>query len=330
MEAWEAFLRSCSALKSRNGWQSVCAEAASVDPADEPGIRRFFETSFTPYAVINPDGSDTGMITGYYEPLLRGSRTPNGRYRFPLYGIPEDLLVVDLSEVYPELKSMRLRGRLDGRRVVPYYPRADIEAGKGGAVGKEILWVEDTLELYYLQVQGSGRVTLDSGETVRVGYAEQNGYPYRSIGRLLVERGELTLDQASMQGIRAWAERNPDRLAELLNQNASFVFFRESPATPEGPTGSLGVPLTAGRSLAVDPRAIPLGTPVFLSATLPNSSQPLNRLTVAQDTGGAIKGAVRADFYWGSGEEAGAQAGRMRQSGRLWVLLPRGFALDQK
>jgi membrane-bound lytic murein transglycosylase A len=228
------------------------------------------------------------------------------------------------------MKNLRLRGRLDGKRVVAYFPRAEIEAGKGGAAGNELLWVDDPVDLFFLQVQGSGRVALDTGETVRVSYADQNGYPYRSIGRVLVERGELTLDQASMQGIKAWGARNPGRLAELLNQNASYVFFKESPVGTDAPTGSLGVPLTAGRSLAVDPRALPLGAPVFLSTTLPNSTQPLNRLMLAQDTGGAIRGAVRADFYWGYGEEAGAQAGRMRQSGRMWVLLPRGFALDQK
>jgi membrane-bound lytic murein transglycosylase A len=329
-EAWAAFLRSCSALKSRPAWQPVCASAATVDPADETGIRQFLEGSFAPHAVVNPDGTDSGMITGYYEPLLRGSRARNGTYRFPVYAVPDDLLTVDLAEVYPEVKSLRLRGRLDGKRVVPYFPRADIEAGKGGAVGRELLWVDDAVDLFFLQVQGSGRVLLDTGETVRVGYADQNGYPYRSIGRFLVERGELTLDQASMQGIKAWGERNPDRLAELLNQNASYVFFKESPITADGPVGTLGVPLTAGRSLAADPRAVPLGAPVFLATTLPNSTQPLNRLMVAQDTGGAIRGAVRADFFWGFGEEAGAQAGRMRQSGRMWVLLPRGFALTER
>jgi 3D (Asp-Asp-Asp) domain-containing protein len=174
----------------------------------------------------------------------------------------------------------------------------------------------------------SGKVALDTGEVVRVSYADQNGHPYRSVGRLLVERGELTLDQASMQGIKAWGSRNPDKLPELLNANASYVFFREQPASSSGPSGALGVPLTAGRSVAVDPRAVPLGAPVFLSTTWPNSTLPLNRLMMAQDTGGAIKGAVRADFYWGSGDEAGAQAGRMRQTGRIWVLLPNGFPLN--
>ena len=188
------------------------------------------------------------------------------------------------------------------------------------------MWTDDAIELFFLQIQGSGRVRLDTGETIRLSYADQNGYPYRSVGRVLVEQGELTLDQASMQGIKAWAERNPERLTQLLNQNASYVFFRETSATTDGPTGALGVPLTAGRSIAVDPRAIPLGAPVFISTTAPGNGAPLRRLTLAQDTGGAIRGAVRADFYWGSGTEAGAAAGRMRQSGQLWVLLPKDFS----
>jgi membrane-bound lytic murein transglycosylase A len=323
LEGFAAFLRSCFALKAKPEWQTVCTEAAALPAPDEATVRQFFKTSFTPYAVVNPDGTVEGTITGYYEPLLRGSRRPSTQYRFPVYGVPEDLLTIDLSEVYPELKNMRLRGRIDGKRVVPYYPRADIQAGKG-VNGRELVWVEDAVDLFFLQIQGSGKVVLDSGETIRLSYADQNGHPYRSVGRLLVERGELTLDQASMQGIRAWGNRNPDKLPELLNSNASFVFFREQLADAPGPIGALGIALTSGRSLAVDARVIPLGAPVFLSTTQPNSTQPLNRLMAAQDTGGAIKGAVRADFYWGSGDEAGAQAGRMRQAGRLWVLLPNG------
>ena len=291
-------------------------------------MRRFFEAFFTAYQVANPDGSLDGMITGYYEPLIRGSRQSSATFRYPVYGVPDDLLVVDLSELYPELKHMRLRGRLEGRRVVPYYPRADIEAGKAAVRGRELVWTDDAVELFFLQIQGSGRVLLDTGETIRLSYADQNGYPYRSVGRLLVERGELTLDQASMQGIKAWAARNPERLEQMLNQNASYVFFRETAATVDGPSGALGVPLTGGRSVAVDPRAIPLGAPVFVSTTWPNASAPLRRLMLAQDTGGAIKGAVRADLFWGSGAEAGVTAGRMRQNGQLWVLLPKDFPLS--
>ena len=163
---------------------------------------------------------------------------------------------------------------------------------------------------------------LTDGSMTRLNYADQNGYPYQSIGRILVDRGELKLSEASMQGIQAWARANPERLDELLNANSSYVFFREAPNSKEGPVGALGVPLTAERSIAVDPRSVPLGAPVFLATTRPNSNTPLNRMMLAQDTGSAIKGAVRADYFWGFGKEAGEQAGRMKQSGRMWLLLP--------
>jgi membrane-bound lytic murein transglycosylase A len=324
-EALPAFVRSCGALRGES-WERACTQARSVDPSDATAARAFFQSAFAPYQVVNSDGSNDGLITGYYEPLLRGSRRPSTGYRFALYAPPEDLLIVDLGELYPELKPLRLRGRLEGRRVVPYYSRSEIQAGRAPLVGRELLYINDAVELFFLQIQGSGRVILDDGETVRVSYADQNGHPYRSVGRLLVERGELTAEQASMQGIKAWAQRNPERLAALLDENPSYVFFRELPATAEGPPGALNIPLTTERSVAVDPRAVPLGAPVFLSTTWPTASQPLQRLMIAQDTGGAIKGAVRADVYFGSGEEAGARAGKMRQRGRLWVLLPIGFA----
>ncbi len=326
--AWEAFLRGCGALGSQPGWSEVCAEASALATAEPEALRRFFESRFAPYQVVNPDASEQGLITGYFEPLLRGSRTASGPYRHPLYGVPDDLLAVDLSEIYPELQPMRLRGRIEGKRVVPYYTRAEIENGRARLEGLAFLWVDDPLDLFFLHVQGSGRVQLDTGETVRVGYADQNGHPYTSVGRALVARGELAVEEASMQGIRAWARRNPDKVAELLGQNASYVFFRELPASAPGPLGTLGVPLTAGRSLAVDPRAIPLGVPVFLATTWPGTDRPLRRLMLAQDTGGAIKGGVRADVFWGFGADAGELAGRMREQGRLWVLLPGRLAPD--
>jgi membrane-bound lytic murein transglycosylase A len=325
--AWPAFLASCGALKSQAAWQAVCETATALPEPSRETIRRFFETRFTPYQVFNADGSDSGTVTGYYEPLLRGSRTRTPAYRYPVYGMPDDLLVVDLSELYPDLKNLRLRGRLDGRRVVPYFNRAQIENGTAPVTGKEIVWVADAVELFFLQIQGSGRVRLDNGEMVRLGYAEQNGHPYRSIGRLLVDRGDLPLERASMQGIKTWAGQNPDKLQDLLNYNASYVFFREMPADLPGPLGALGVALTAQRSIAVDPRFVPLGVPLYLVTTMPNTRVPLNRLMLAQDTGGAIRGAVRADFFWGFGDEAGAQAGRMRQSGKMWVLLPNDYPL---
>ena len=327
--AWDAFLRSCSRLRAQAAWRESCALAGQL-PASA-SVRDFFETHFLPYRVANADGSVQGLATGYYEPLLRGSRSNSGPYRYPLYAAPEDLLIVDLGEINPELKHLRLRGRLEGRRVVPYYPRAEIERGLPALAGKELLWVDDAVDLFFLQIQGSGRVRLPSGELVRIAYADQNGQPYKSIGRYLVEQGELKLEQASMQGIKTWGAANPARLETLLNQNPSYVFFREMPGTDaqnagsSGPLGSLGVPLTPERSIAVDPRHIPLGAPVFLATTWPNSPQPLTRLMLAQDTGGAIRGAVRADFFWGFGDAAGAQAGRMRQEAKLWVLLPRDY-----
>lgn len=323
-EAHGALLESCTVLAKQPVWRAACEEARAL-PAENAALRAFFESRFRPWRVVNPDESTEGLVTGYYEPLLRGSRERSRSFAHAIYGVPDDLLVVDLGELYPELKNFRLRGRLDGRKVVPYWSRAELTPESPALAGKALFWVADPIELFFLQVQGSGRVELPDGRRVRVGYADQNGHPYQSIGRWLVEKGELKLEEASMQGIQAWARANPRRLNELLNANPSFVFFRELPDNGGGPLGALGVPLTPGRSIAVDPRAIPLGAPVFLATTLPLSEQPLQRLVMAQDTGGAIKGAVRADFFWGFGAEAGAQAGRMRQKGEMWALLPDAF-----
>ena len=323
--AWSALLISCQALRWREAWRGACARAIELRSPNDDEARRFLEDHFVPWRLANPDGALEGLVTGYYEPLIRGSRFKVPPYVHPLYAPPEDLLTIDLGATNPELRGMRLRGRMEGRRVVPYYSRAEIARGEAPVAGKEIVWVDDPIEAFFLQIQGSGRVRLESGETLRVGYADQNGHPFLSIGRYLVERGELKLGEASMQTIKSWAAANPKRLEELLNQNPSFVFFRELPlADPvNGPVGAFGVPLTAGRSIAVDPRYVPLGAPVFLATTHPASATPLNRLVLAQDTGGAIRNPVRADFFWGFGAEAGAQAGRMRQQGRMWVLLPK-------
>ena len=326
--AWEPLLTSCRVLSRQEAWRAACAAAEGIRNPGREEVRRFFELNFTPFQVTQADGGEEGLITGYYEPLLKGSRKRSARFRYPVFGVPEDLLVIDLTDVYPELKGMRLRGRLDGRRVVPYYDREQIEQGRGAVAGKELAWVDDHVELFFLQIQGSGRIALDTGETMRVGYAEQNGHPYRSIGRLLVERGELPLERASMQGIQAWGRANPGKLGELLNQNASFVFFRELPSDLPGPIGALGVPLTARRSVAIDPGFVPLGAPVFIATTWPLSSRPLNQLMLAQDTGGAIRGAVRADFFWGFGEDAAREAGRMKQALRMWVLLPNNYRIQ--
>ena len=336
LEAWPAFRVGCAALvkpdaATRALWESPCATAATVDDRDADAIRAFFERHFSPYQVIAADGRDSGTITGYYEPLLAGSTTKTERYTVPLYAAPDDLLTIDLGALYPELKDKRLRGRVDGRKVVPYWSRAEIENGKAPVADKVLVYVEDPVAAFFLEIQGSGRVALADGSILRVGYADQNGHPYRSIARVLIDRGEITADRASMQGIREWGRRHPDALPALLDENPSYVFFRVVPAPArgtleariDGPIGTLGVPLAAGRTLAVDTRSIPLGAPVFLATTSPSSTAKLERLMLAQDTGGAIRGALRADFFWGFGDDAGREAGRMKQDGRMWILWPR-------
>jgi membrane-bound lytic murein transglycosylase A len=325
--ALATFLRSCSALGRLALWRGVCTSADELAPsATRAELRAWFEAQFQPWALVNPDGSRAGLVTGYYEPVLKGSRVRKAPYLSPLFAPPDDMVVVELADLYPELKNLRLRGRLEGRKLVPYYSRAEWakqESLRGDSV---LLWIDDPLDLFFMQVQGSGQVVLDDGARLRVSYADQNGHPYRSIGKWLIDQGELPIEQASMQGIKTWAKAHPKRMQELLNANPSLVFFREVPLEGAGPPGALGVPLTPERSIAVDPRQITLGAPVFMSTTLPNESTPLNRLMVAQDTGGAIRGVVRADFYWGSGAKAGSLAGRMRQKGTMWVLMPRAYS----
>ena len=336
--ALDTFIESCRAVKQAH-WRTACRQARTItngnsattaDKLDARAVRDFFETQFRPWQVVNGDGSVEGLFTGYYEPLLTGNRTRSDSFKYPILGVPDDLLQIDLSELYPELKDKRLRGRIEGRRVVPYFSRGELIARENSLPARPLYWVADPVDLFFLQVQGSGRIELSDGTRARVGYADQNGHPYQSIGRWLAERGELSADQASMEGIKNWVRNNPTRLDELLNANPSYVFFREVPApaagSNDGPIGAMGVPLTPERSIAVDPRIINLGAPVWMASTQANGGPQLRRLMVAQDTGGAIKGGVRADFFWGFGAKAGAEAGRMRQRGSLWVLLPREYS----
>jgi membrane-bound lytic murein transglycosylase A len=348
-EAWPAWLRNCQAM-ARKGepFVSLCRDSLQVSASDPGAVRRFFEERFVPHRLSEAmpasaksvdSAGPQQLITGYYEPIVRGARSPGGPYQTPLYRAPPDLITVSLGHQYPELRNLRLRGRIvktpQGDQLMPYPSRAEIDRG-GLLKGLEIAWLEDPIEAFFLQVQGSGKVVLDNGQVMRLGYANQNGHPYKSIGRWLVEQGELTLAQASMQGIKNWVAANPQRRQELLHQNPSVVFFRELPASQdptEGPLGSLGVPLTAGRSLAVDPRYVALGLPVFLRTEIPVRDatsgtyrpRPVARLMMAQDTGSAITGIHRGDFYFGSGTEAGESAGRMRYRGEMAVLLPRGL-----
>lgn len=329
LAAWPAIVSTCSVMGARAEWQSFCGAVVAASPGDAAFVRAFLEQHLQPYKVWRVMGrkrEKTGLVTGYFEPLIHGSRVRSAKYATPLYRRPDDLLVVDLSAVVPELKGKRVRGRLEGNRVVPYYSRGQTREAPGLA-GHEIVWIDNALDAFLLEVQGSGRVQLDTGETIRLQYADQNGHPYRSVGRYLADQGVMTIDQVNMPAIRNWLAANPARLNEVLDSNPSVVFFDESPlADPDvGPKGAQGLPLTAGRSIAVDPKFLPLGAPMFLSTTQPGvSGLPLQRLVVAQDTGGAIRGPIRADLFFGFGSEAGAQAGMMKYDGEMWVLWPRG------
>lgn len=324
-QAWPAFMSSCDILIKKAEWKEPCAVARDVDGRSEKAVRLFFEAFFVPHQVLNADGSSDGLVTGYYEPVLRGARKRGGAYQTPLYRAPDDLLTVDLSAVYPELKGLRLKGRLAGNKVVAYPSRGELMQS-GALAGKELVWIDDPVEAFFLQVQGSGRVQLaDTRETVRLAYADQNGHPYKSIGRYLVDKGEMSLEQASAPNIKAWVAAHPERQQEVLNANPSYIFFKEEKLSDpgKGPKGALGVPLAPQRSIAIDPQFVPLGVPVFLATTYPGKDLPLRRLVMAQDTGSAIKSAVRADLFWGFGAEAGSKAGSMKQRGAMWVLLPK-------
>ena len=322
-ESWSALLRSCSKLDGRTAWVALCHAADRIsDPTDEEA-REFYEHWFSAHGIYAQGGGRTGLITGYYVPLLSGSLEQTGQYRFPIYRRPEDLLTIELSGLYPELKGRRIRGRLSDNKVIPYYSRASLESNPQLLRGYEMLWVDDPVALFFLHVQGSGRIALPDGSVLGVGYADQNGHPYRSIGKELIDMGELEKDEVNLFSIRNWLRDNPSRAAGLLDRNPSYVFFSERPTPDEGVFGALDVPLVAQRSIAVDPDVIPLGAPVWLETSLPTNSRPYQRLMMAQDTGGAIKGQIRADVFWGKGERAERMAGMMKQRGRLYVLLPR-------
>lgn len=307
LELWPALLRGCE--KPAPAWQTLCIAASSLPPHTDADTRQWLQQHLQPYRVESPDGVPDGLITGYFEPLIQARRTPDARFKFPLYRPPSDLA-----------------------QRKPYWTRQQLEslpAARASVQGLEIAYVADPLEALILQIQGSGRLQITEGSGrrrwVRLGFAAHNEQPYKSIGRWLVDQGEMTLAQASWPAIKEWAQRHPRRVQEMLWVNPRMVFFREEPLPDPhvGPNGAQAVPLTPGRSIAVDPQSIPYGTPVWLDTTEPLSNTPLRRLVMAQDTGGAIIGAVRADFFWGWGDTAEQQAGRMKQPLRLWVLWPR-------
>lgn len=331
--ALAAFRTSCPGLLRRNDpsgmtqgadWQSACDAAQTTSDAD---ARRFFETQFTPVQVANGQS----MATGYYEPEIAGCRTQTPQCQVPVYGMPNDLveidvtnppagIVVDTSLFPPVGSNNRLRGRIDGNRFVPYANRAQIDQGALAGRGLEIAWAADPVELFFLQIQGSGRLRLPDGGVMRIGYAGQNGQPYVGIGKLLSDRGALQPGEASMQGLMRYLRRQPDGGAAVMEENPSWVFFRE--LTGAGPLGAMGYPVVAQGSVAADPQFVPLGAPVFLMMDRPEASG----LWIAQDTGGAIRGSNRFDTFWGAGDDARRIAGGMAARGSAYVLLPRAAA----
>ena len=320
-----ALTRQCAMRAPPAPWPGLCAEFKSLPAGAAAALRAWLERRFLAEPLGDGTPSTRGLITGYYEPLIRGSRQRHSSSQVPIYAPPRDLITVELASIEPRLSGMRLRGRLQGDRLVPYADRAEIER-RGLPAADVLLWADDPVDAFFLEIQGSGRVQLRDGSVVRIGYANQNGHPYRAIGRTLIERGLMASPDVSAPGIRAWLRANPGQARELMHTNPSQVFFRELPTPTDlaaGPPGAMGVPLTALRSIAVDRREVPLGSLVWLATREPMRSAPLERLMLAQDVGGAIVGPTRADVFWGFGEEAGDVAGRMKAEGRMWVLVPR-------
>ncbi|MFT4103304.1 MAG: MltA domain-containing protein [Burkholderiaceae bacterium] len=318
----EAIDRQCALKSPPVPWPSLCEDwrARRGDPRD------WIRERFVAWPLRGADDRPLGLLTGYYEPLLRGSSTRESAAQVPLYRRPADLLRIDVTDQGQRFAAgpTPLRGRLDGDRVVPYPTRAEIESSQA-LQGQELLWLDDPVDAFFLQIQGSGRVRLRDGRTVRVGYAEHNGQPYRAIGRVLVERGAMRAGQVDAESIKAWLRRHPDAAGEVMRSNPRYIFFRELPPAPDGagPPGSLGVPLTPMRSIATDPRRVPAGALMYVDSVVPGSGEPLQRLVLSQDTGAAIVGPVRADLFWGFGDEAERRASATREPLRLWLLWPR-------
>lgn len=305
-------------------WQPICQQALSDGAMADP--KGFFEAGFMAFAVARPSGEPTGLITGYYEPEVEASLRREGSYQTPLLARPDNLLRLDLGEFDPSLRGESVRGRIENGRFVPYPDRAAINRGALSADRLAVAWLADPVDAFFIHIQGSARLVLPDGDVVRVGFAGKNGRPYTAIGKMLVERGALARDAVTMQSIRDWLAANPDEIEIILEANQSYIFFNIVPIGDAGlgPTGAGGVPLTSGRSLAVDRRIHGLGAPIWVQADLELGAS--GRLMVAQDTGTAIRGAVRGDYFWGSGAEAGAKAGETNAQGRFWTLIPRALA----
>ncbi len=394
VESWPAFLESCKVLATRGPeWRDLCARTKQVDANNTGNIRAFYEKEFAAYQIRDDDRKTDGVVTGYFEPEINGSRRYGAPFIYPVYGQPDDMLyldskkvtaaqrsgtvvariegrnvvlqnnlstkdmgaglfVIDMSKLTLDTLDRKVRLRINGKQLQPYYTREEIET-LGAPNAKVLAFVDSATALYEMQVQGSGRIRMkEGGEVLRVAYAEQNGHPFRpnvassSSGKPSVKvRGnsvELSDEDGDDDGIRTRGFKlaAPSKVGTVAVagqktsgpaatgsgiKDPSYVFFREAPIRTGGPVGALGVPLSAGRSIAVDPRSTPLGYPVFVSTRNPTTGAPMRRLTIAQDTGGAIRGAVRADYFFGDGPQAATQARRMKERGQLWLLLPRGL-----
>ena len=309
--ALDVFKKDCKRSKRYDLFKDICYKAQY-----ETDGRKFFIINFQPYKLVDSKSSDEGTITGYYEPLLYGSLTKTNRYKYPVYKIPKNLIISD----DPKLKDYKLRGKIVDNKIVPYDTRRQIEANPNNPNLEVIAYVDDKYDLFSLHVQGSGKIQLEDGRIINVGYGQQNGWPFTGTGNYLLEKGYVSRGELSIQGIKNFFKRNPSKIDEVLNINDSYIFFRIS---KEGAAGSLGSVLTAERNLAVDTEFIPLGMPVFLNTKNPVTKESINQLMVAADVGGAIKGEIRADFFWGFGENAFNYAGRMKEKGKMYILMPK-------
>lgn len=309
----ELFVNSCKTSKTKAIYKDLCQKATTATDA-----KLFFMQNFIPHQIINnKNGSDTGLLTGYYEPFIRASLEKKEPYIYPIYTTPKDLITVELDSIYGELKKYRLRGKLEGNKLKPYPTREQID--KNGVEADTLCYTDSKIDLFFLEVQGSGVVILDDNKSIYIGYDNQNGHKYNSIGKYLIDKGEIQKDSVSLQSIKEWLLKNPKRADEVLNHNSSKIFFKQNQTSAKG---AMGVVLTPWDSIAVDKEYTDLGSMLYLSATDKNFN--LNKIVTAQDTGGAIKGSVRADLFLGQGEEAQKIAGKLQATLNLWVLLPKG------
>ena len=306
-QALEAFKHSCKKSSRKDLFKNVCYNSRNY----EDGYK-FFTKYFNAKVLVSSRG-DKGLITGYYEPLLHGSKTKSIRYRYPIYKKPYDLITVKNKK----FKRYRYKAKFENGKYIPYDTREEIEKRTDL---EPIVYVDNKVDLFFLHIQGSGRVKLDTGDIINIGYASQNGRKYVAIGRTMIEKGYINKEDVSLQSIKLFLEDNPDKINEILNSNPSYIFFSQRDKTA---TGSLGVSLIAKRNIAVDRSYIPLGMPVFIQTKNPKTKEPINKLVIAADTGGAIKGEIRADLFFGYGNKAEELAGLMKEKGRMFILVPK-------